>query len=311
MNCCPALVLTVALLGFLLIAKAQITYSNTDHADAFLATGSAGNPEGTDLTGLNFGGAGTLVVAPATSAKGEFQSVLEFRLTNAVALFDANYGASNWVITGISLKLTCNYGSNGVQPNNLIFPVIHGGNFVIEWLSTNGWFEGTGTPNLPTMDGVTCDSLPGLLSGPHEILGTHAYSPPGNNVPVLYDLPLSTNMVNEILTGSDMTFLLYAADDQIGYLFNSYSYGRGNQPLILVTANLERPEIRSGYFTNAFFHLDGHGVANLQYQIQATASLAATRWQILGTVNADSAGTIRFDDTTVSNQPWRFYRLSH
>jgi hypothetical protein len=292
-------------------SKAQVTYSGTTSADAFLATGSSNNPDGSDLTGLNFGGAGTLVVAPASSAKGEFQSVLKFNLTNAVAMFNANYGAGNWTITGVSLKLTSNYGTGGVQPNNAIFPVISGGQFVIEWLSTNDWVEGTGTPNLPTMDGVTYDSLPGLLASQHKILCTNTYSPPGNNVPVTYPLPLDTNLVAEVSAGGDVTLLFYAADDQIGYLFNSYSYGRGNEPLILVTADLMQPEILSGYFTNAGFHITGSGAANLQYQVQATANLVTTNWQILGTATADSAGAIQFDDTTVTNQPQRFYRLSH
>jgi hypothetical protein len=292
-------------------AKAQVTYSGMSAADAFLATGSSDNPVGTDLTGLNFGGAGTLVVAPASSVKGEFQSLLKFNLTNAVAMFNTNYGAGNWAITGISLQLTSNYGTGGVQPNNAIFPVIRSGQFVIEWLSTNDWVEGTGTPNLPTTDGVAYDSLSNLLSGAHEILCTNTYSPPGNNVPVTYTLPLDTNLVAGVPGGGDVTLLFYAADDQIGYLFNSYSYGRGNEPLIIVTANLMQPEMLSGYFTNASFHITGRGTANLQYQIQATANLMTTNWQILGTVAADSVGAIQFDDTKVANQSERFYRLSH
>jgi hypothetical protein len=225
-------------------------------------------------------------------------------------LFNTDYGAGNWTITGIALKLTSNYGTAGVQPNNAIFPVISGGHFVIEWLSTNGWPEGTGTPNLPTMDGVTYDSLPGLLSSLHKILCTNSYSPPGNNVPVTYPLPLDTILVAEISAGGDVSFLFYAADDQIGYLFNSYGYGRGNEPLILVTVNPVPPEILSGYFTNASFRITGLGVSNLQYQVQATANLARTNWQILGTVTADGAGAIQFDDNTASNQPQRFYRFS-
>ena len=293
------------------LARTQVTYSGTSSADAFLATGSSNNPDGSDLTGLNFGGAGTLVVASAASVKGEFQSVIEFNLTNAMSLFNTNFGKGNWTVTGIALKFTSNYGTAGVQPNNAIFPVINGGHFVIEWLSTNDWAEGTGTPNLPTMDGVTCDSLPGLLSGQHKILCTNTYSPPGNNVPITYPLPLDTDLVTEISAGSDVTFLFYAADDQIGYLFNSYSYGRGNEPLILVTADLVPPEMLSGYFTNAGFHITGLGVTNLQYQIQATTELTTTNWQILGTVTADGTGVIQFDDNTASNQSQRFYRLSH
>ncbi len=306
-----AVVFAIMLLGFGSIARAQVTYTGTDYADAFLATGSLNNPEGSDLMGLNFGAAGTLVVAPAASVKGEFQSVLKFSLSNAVALFNTNYGAGNWSITGISIQLTSNYGTSGVQPNNAIFPVINGGNFVIEWLSNNDWGEGTGTPNLPTTDGVTYDSLPDLLSGAHAILGTNTYTPPGNNVPVTYALPLDTNLVADVSGGGDVSFLLYAADNQIGYLFNSCNYGRGNEPLINITATprVLPLEILPGYFTNGLFHLTGIGGTNLQYQVQASSDLTTTNWQTIGTVTADGAGMIRFDDPAATNSQ-RFYRLS-
>jgi len=290
-------------------AQAQVTYTTTNYADAFLATGSPANPEGADLTGLNFGGAGTLVVAPASSLKGEFQSVIKFNLSNGIALFNTACGTNNWTIGAVSLELTSNYGMDGVQPNNPIFNIISGGQFVIEWLSDDDWVEGTGNPNLPTTDGVTYDSLPSLLMGPHEPLCTNTYTPPGVNIPVTWTLSLSTNLVADIAAGGDVTFLFYAADNQINYLFNSYSYGRGNEPLIHVTAN---PVLRilSGSFTNSLFHLTGVGCTNLPYQIQASSNLAATNWQTIGTVTADSAGLIQFDDTNALGQVQRFYRFS-
>jgi hypothetical protein len=52
-------------------------------------------------------------------------------------------------------------------------------------------------------------------------------------------------------------------------------------------------------------------VASLQYQIQATSNLTANSWQVLGTVTADGTGAIQFEDTSVSNQLSRCYRLSH
>ena len=295
------------------LVQAQTTYTGTTYADAFLATGSTNNPVGADLTGLNFGGAGTLVVAPANSAKGEFQSVLKFNLSNAVALFNTNYGAGHWTITNVSLQLTSNYGTGGVQPNNAIFPTISGGTFLIEWLSNDNWVEGTGTPNLPTTDGVTYDSLPDLLSDAHEILCTNTYTPPGNNIPVTYTLPLTTNLVNDVSAGGDVTLLFSAADDQIGYLFNSYSYGRGNEPLIEVTVvlNAGQPEILSGYFMNGVFRLIGSGSTNLSYRVQASSDLTTTNWQSLGTVTADGAGVIQFDDVTATNVGQRFYRLAN
>ena len=176
--------------------------------------------------------------------------------------------------------------------------------------------EGTGTPNLPTTDGVTYDSLSdlptNLLSGAHEILCTNTYVPPGDNVPVTYALPLNTNLVTDVSGGGDVTLLLYAADNQIGYLFNSYSYGRGNEPLINITAVLTEAQLKilSGYFTNSLFHLTGLGGADLQYQVQANSDLGTTGWQTIGTATTDSTGMLQFDDPTVANQHQRFYRLS-
>ena len=308
----PRKLLIAVILCLIHVAGAQVTYTGTTSADAFLATGSSSNPVGVDLTALNFGGAGTLVVAPATSVKGEFQSVIKFNLSNAVALFNTTCGTNNWTIADISLELTSNYGTGGVQPNNAIFPVISGGKFVIEWLSNDDWVEGTGTPNLPTTDGVNYDLLSDLLSGAHEILGTNTYVPPGNNVHLTYTLPLTTNLVADVSGGGKVTFLFHAADDQIGYLFNSYSYGRGNEPLVHVTATLNAVQLKilSGYFTNGLFHLTGSGGTKLQYQVQANSDLTTTNWQTIGTATADSVGIVQFDDNTVTNQSQRFYRLS-
>lgn len=288
-------------------APAQVTYSGTAVADTFLATGSPDNPAGSNLTGLNFGAAGILAVSPASADKGEFQSVMEFNFADAVALFNATYGTNRWTVTGISLQLTGNYGTAGVQPNNKMFNVVNGGSFVIEWLSTNGWAEGTGTPALPTTDGITFDSLPHLQSGLCEVLCTNTYTPPGDNVPVTYALPLNANLVAEVVSGGDATFLFYAGDNQIGYLFNSCDYRGGNEPLINVTA-APLLEILTCDFTNGVFHLCGLGGANSQYRIQAFSDLATPGWQTLATVTSDTNGIIQFYDSATNQQ--KFYRLA-
>ena len=302
-------VFIAVLLGLGRIAGAQVTNTSMTTADAFLCTGSPSYDGGADLSGLNFGAAGTLAIAPASSAKGEFQSVIKFNLSNSVAVFNATYGSNHWSITGVSLDLTSNYGAAGVQPNNPIFNVISGGQFVIEWLADDNWAEGTGTPNLPTTDGVCYSSLPALLAQPHEILGTNTYSPPGNNLHVTWSLPLTVNLVADISGGGEVTFLFHAADSQVGYLFNSYKYGRGNEPLIHVVA-IPRLKILSGAFTNGVFHLAGIGGTNATYQIQANADLSTTNWQTMGTATADSEGAIQFDDTGAAHRQQRFYRLS-
>ena len=301
------LTLWLVLAGLGLPAQAQTTYTVTTDADAFLATGSPDNPAGTDLTANNYGGAGTLVVAPPGSLKGEFQSVLRFNVDGAVALFNSSYGTNGWVITGISLTLASNYGTQGTQPNNPIFGVINGGNFVVEWMADDDWIEGTGNPAQPTSDGITYDSLPTLLADAHIPLCTNTYTPPGNNIQVTYSLPLQSDLVSTIDSGGEVSFRFYAADSQIDYLFNSYFYGRGNQPLINVTA-APKLQLVSSYFTNGVFHLVGTGMANGQYQVQVTTNLT-TGWQTLGTVSADGSGAMQFDDAAATSRTMGFYRL--
>lgn len=297
-------------MGFCYPALAQVTNTTTAIADAFVCTGSTNYMNGEDLTGLNFGAAGTLAIAPGTALKGEFQSVMKFNLSNGIALFNGAYGSNHWTIGAVNLILTSNYGTNGVQPNNAIFNVISGGQFVIEWLSDNDWVEGTGTPAQPTTDGITYDSLPSLLDAPREALCTNTYVPPGDNIPVTWPLPLAPSLVTNLSAGGDVTFHFYAADNQIGYLFNSYSYGRGNEPFLTVVAN-PLLQIVSASLTNGTLHLTGSAPPNFQGQVEATSGLAPPGWQLLGPFAADSAGVVQFEDPDAGNAPARFYRLSN
>jgi hypothetical protein len=237
-----------------------------------------------------------------------------FNLSNCVAMFNTNFGTEHWTISSISLKLTSNYGTAGVQPNNPIFNVISGGQFVIEWMANDDWVEGTGNPSDPTTDGVTYASLPYLLSLPHVPLCTNTYVPPGVNVPVIWPLPLDTNLVADISNGGNVSFYFYAADANVGYLFNSHNYGRGNEPYInvvaVVVAAPQTLTILAGRFTNSVFHLTGLGGSNAVYQIQACTNLLTTNWQTIGTATADGSGAIQFDDSGTTNQPQRFYRFS-
>lgn len=239
-------------------AAEPTVYSVISSNDAFLPTGSADNPNmggdyaDHDLTDWNYGDAGTLVISSGgcryvdpntgeTISKGEFQSVIMFSSAEAITLFDATYGAGNWVITSIALSFASNWAEAGALPNNPIFGMIQGGQFVIEWLSDDNWVQGTGNPSNPTQDGVTYDSLSTLLASEHEVLGSYAYSPPGNNVRLTWNLPLTDNLIADASAGDDLSFLMYAGDDTINYLFNSNRYGRGNEPKIIITAIPEPP----------------------------------------------------------------------
>ena len=301
--------LTAAIMCLGFTAGAQVTNRTASTADAFLCTGSAAYQSGADLTGLNFGGAGALAVAPASALKGEFQSVIQFNLANSLSAFNATYGVNHWMVAAVSLELTSNYGVAGVQPNNPIFNAVSRGLFVIEWLGDNAWSEGTGTPNLPGADGINYNSLPDLLAQPHIPLCTNMYVPPGNNVPVVWSLPLNPNLAADITGGGAVTFRLYAADANVGYLFNSHEYGRGNQPQIIITA-VPLLKILSGVFTNGGFLLTGIGGTYAIYHIQAQTGLVAANWLTLGPATADANGVIRFFDAAAGRQAQQFYRIS-
>ena len=208
-------------------------------ADSFLATGSPSNPVGTDLTSLNFGGAGTLAIAPASSTKGEFDSIVKFNVAAAVTQFNTTYGAGNWNITGMSLSLASNFGGQGEVPNNGIFNTINAGSFGIDWLANDGWVEGTGSgmgsTGFPNNSSVSYNSIPGLFSPGSSSLGTFTYTPPGDNVYATYTLPLNSSLVSDVDAGGDVSLYFYAADNQVSYLFNARSFG-SNRPEFTITA---------------------------------------------------------------------------
>ncbi len=304
----PPLLFAFLMLDSHLPVGAQVTNAVTTTASAFVCTGSPNYDGGADLTGLNFGDAGSLAIAPASSSKGEFQTLLQFTLAPGLAQFNATYGSNHWYVSGLALQFTSNYGVAGVQPNNPIFNAVSGGRFVVEWLADNDWQQGAGSPNLPATDGVCYDDLPVLLAQPRTMLCTNAYAPPGNNIPVVWPLPLNPHVLAEFTSGGAVTFRLYAADQQIGYLFNSAYYGRGNQPFFLVVGS-PLLTILSATFTNGGFVLTGTGGVSARYKIQATTNLMTSPWQTIGTTTTDTTGFLQFSDPAALS-PQRYYRLS-
>jgi hypothetical protein len=231
-------------LPFIASADTSFTINNTV-ADAFLAAGSPNNPVGTNLSSLNFGGAGTLAIAPASSTKGEFDSVIQFNSTAAVSQFNTTYGAGNWQITGVKLMLASNFGTQGSQPGNNIFNTINAGSFGITWISDNTWAEGNGggmgTPGYPGNSMVSFNSIPTLLSGTTDSLGTYLYTPPGNSSYLTYNLPLNADLVTDAAAGGAVSLYFYAADNQVGYLFNSKEFASNHPELTLIASATPEP----------------------------------------------------------------------
>ena len=221
------------ILAFPFAGKADTSFTiNTTIADAFL---SGASPT------LNFGGAGTLAIAPASSAKGEFDSVIMFNTASAVSQFNTTYGAGNWTITGLRLSLASNFGTQGAIPNNNLLNTVSGGSFGIDWLANDSWVEGTGGGNGAANGAVSFNSIASLLTPGYDGLGTYTYTPPGNNVYANYSLPLDINLVSDATAGGAVSLYFYAADNQVSYLFNSREFASNHPELTITAAPVPEP----------------------------------------------------------------------
>jgi hypothetical protein len=234
-----------SLLALPMCGRADSSFTiTTTTADAFLAAGSPNNPFGTDLSSTNFGKAGTLALAPASSTKGEFDSVIMFNTAGAVSQFNATYGAGNWQLTGLSLRLLSNFGVQGEQPTSRLFNTINQGSFGIDWLGYDGWVEGTGGGNggtgYPNNSSVSFKSISTLFSAGSASLGTYTYTPPGDNTPTSYVLALNGSLVGDAAAGGNVSLYFYAADSQVSYLFGSKDGGTSPQ-LTLTAAPVPEP----------------------------------------------------------------------
>lgn len=199
-------------------------------ADALVDSSSANS---------NFGGAGALEVSGSASSTGTFESVLKFATSAAKASFDTQFGAGNWSVTGISLKLT------SASVNNAIFNAQRSGNVAAMWMQNNTWPEGTGTPGVPTTDGVTFATLPSFLGANDQSLGSFFFDSPLNGasgVSATYALSPSSGILNDIAAGNVTSLELAPADANVSYLFNSRSFVTTSlRPVLSITAAVPEP----------------------------------------------------------------------
>lgn len=220
------------------VAAADVTLQTNANRDTYVTSGLNG---ATDMSGLNFGGAGAVIIAGPTSAQPRTQNTLFSFDTAAIkSNFDTQFGVGGWVITDLDLSLSSNFHVLGSQPNNTSFNRIAAGEFVLEWLSNDGWVEGTGGGMGNAVPGVTWSNLPSYLATTSRTsVGTFTWNglppPEGTNVRSIWDLTLATDVVNDIRSGGVVSFLgTPAAGSGVGYLFNTTT--QGNPAILLVTA---------------------------------------------------------------------------
>ena len=234
--CCAALLHTSA--------HAAISIQAT--ADSFVFTGIGPNSAGYyDAASRNFGAMNSRQVAGAGNSKGEFDSVIRFDTSSAVASLNLQYGAGNWTITGVSLTLCTS--DNVAGPGLFNYPG-SAGNFIVSWMASDGiWAQGTGYKNNGTgagnaadhnvtganfTSGVTWNSLRATLAiYPATLLSACYYQDLGMLQTETFNLGASNSgFINTLRTGGAVSLLLAPGDNSVAFNFTSHNYGAGADP---------------------------------------------------------------------------------
>lgn len=226
-----AVVLRLTLLLSIALALASpaaqgVSFAMNPIADAFVTTGPTGN-----LSGNNYGGAGANSISAPGLPQGEQQSVLKFDLSAAAASFDGVFGAGQWSLQSVTLRLTA------APANNAIFNTPAAGQLGISWMQNDTWTEGTGTPGSPGGAGITYTTLQNtFIGGSDENLGAFAFNGATSGA-FDYTLGLSAGLSADVLAGSILSLRMFAADSAVSGVFNSRSFlSTASRPLLTVVA---------------------------------------------------------------------------
>jgi hypothetical protein len=190
-------------------------------ADTFItaATQNGTSPDS------NYGNLGAMTVAGSASGNGgEYLALLKFDPSGAVSQFNTEYGAGQWSLSLVTLRLAGNFATQGAVPGNARFPAINGGAFSINWFSNDSWTE----------TGATYKNFtPGAVLN----LGNFSYVPPGDNVPVVWMLNTAPDFISDISANGTVSLQLAPGDSTVSYLFNTRTYSiPANFPLLSLTA---------------------------------------------------------------------------
>jgi hypothetical protein len=222
------LILATILLGGWPVQRASAadSFSAAPVADAFVATGPTDN-----LSGNNYGGGGALAVAAPGLPNGEFQTVMRFDTSSLLASLNSQFGAGQWTIQSVSLRLSSS------PHNNAIYNNPAPGLFSVALLQNSSWVEGTGNASNPASTGITYNSLLNTFVNPaaDQPLGTFSF-PGGTSGINTYALALAPQLTSGLATGSSLSLRLFAADNRVSYLFSSRSGNSSDQPQLLITA---------------------------------------------------------------------------
>ena len=281
------------------VLSAQIVVTNISVADAFVRS--------LDPT-HNYGGAGALSVsgAIATNVIGQQQGLLDsfmqFDMSNAVSIFNNNFGVGRWTI----VRATLNLFEQGA-PNNTVFN--RGvGLFEVRWLANNSWIEGTGTPNAPTNNGIVWNDRPSLLNSKlDESLGTYVNG--GTDGVVRTTLTNSVRFMKDLTSGGSVSIYFTApTSSPVGFTFHSHNFVDSNQwPFVELTA-VPVPRITSLAVVGSDARISFDTGTNLPYVVEYKNDLASGDWESLTNLTS-AGGLLTVIDPGAAALSRRFYRI--
>jgi len=266
-------------------ALAPVTATTGPVADAMVTTGPSDGP----LGDWNYGGAGSLSISGANATRsgvspaqrGTFESYLRFNVTQAQQTFNTSFGSGNWKVRSVSLQITQGSASN------TIFNDQASGTFSINWIANDSWVEGTGTPMLPTMNGITYNSQP---SGQQESEGS-AFSFVNPSTTVTYTLAVGSALASDIQTDSLTSLRMFATDEAnstMSFTFNSRSFNTpASRPVLSITAVLASLGDMNGDGSVNNFDISPFELALADPAAYQTQYPTIANWQDRGDINGD------------------------
>ncbi|WP_168205985.1 S-layer family protein [Geobacter sp. FeAm09] len=202
--------------------------------------------------------------------------------------FNSTYGTGNWYISSVSIALASNYTEEGIQPNNPDFNKVASGLFTFKLLG--------GNPEISTTTWNTLQTYLALPTTTATTIGTFQWNATAtgtNNTSAepqtTYSLTVNDSLTTAVLSG-ELTLLGVAADDKVGYLFNTSN--RLAPQISITAAAFSAPGAPGGVTATA---------GNAQASVAFTAPASNGGSAITGyTVISNPAGGVDIDAGTTA-----------
>lgn len=219
----------------LLLASGTALASTTASASSIQDTWVTPGP-GDTLTGDNFGMGGSLEISGTGLSKGQAQAIMTFDLAPVKTAFDTAYGADQWRIDSVTVRLTATAPANAIYNAPTAAGLIQ-----VRWTPTDTWVEGTGTPALPSLTGLNWQTFAPLTVGA-ENEGVMHFD--GTLTTADHPLVPSSGLLGDIAAGSTASLIFSAADTTVTGVFNTHEFAKGDsaRPSLIVTASAKPPQ---------------------------------------------------------------------